>query len=44
MTKRPSLSKAELQIARTLWELGEASGRQVHEALPKNRVEQMEQR
>ena len=37
MTKRPALSKAELQIARTLWDLGEASGRQVHSALPKGR-------
>jgi predicted transcriptional regulator len=35
--ERPSLSKAELEIARIVWELGEASVRQVHEALPKGR-------
>lgn len=33
--QRPALSKGELQVARVLWELGEASVRQVCEALPK---------
>ena len=38
MTKdRPSLAKSELEIARIVWELGEATVRQVHEALPKRR-------
>jgi predicted transcriptional regulator len=35
--ERPSLSKSELEIARIVWELGEASVRQVHEALPADR-------
>ncbi|CAL1151183.1 unnamed protein product [Cladocopium goreaui] len=34
MAKRPSLSKRETSIARTLWELGSATARQVVEALP----------
>jgi BlaI family transcriptional regulator, penicillinase repressor len=34
---RPSLSKSELEIARVVWELGEATVRQVHEALPAER-------
>ena len=37
MSPRPGLSKAELEIARLVWELKEASVRQVHEALPTNR-------
>lgn len=35
--ERPSLAKSELEIARIVWELGEATVRQVHEALPKRR-------
>ena len=37
MTQRPALSKAELEIARVLWQLGSATVRQVHEALPAER-------
>jgi len=33
MARRPALSKAEMEVARLLWELGEATVRQVHEAL-----------
>ncbi len=33
MVRRPPLSKAEMQVARVLWELGSATVRQVHEAL-----------
>ncbi|MEO1498102.1 MAG: BlaI/MecI/CopY family transcriptional regulator [Planctomycetota bacterium] len=36
MAERPALSKAEMGVARTLWELGRASARQVVEALPDN--------
>lgn len=38
MTDRPALSKAEMEVARVLWELGAASVRQVHEAMPADRV------
>lgn len=34
MTERPSLSKGELEVARVLWELKNATVREVHEALP----------
>jgi BlaI family penicillinase repressor len=34
MTSRPSISKGELEVARVLWELKEASVRAVHEAFP----------
>ncbi|MEN1681559.1 MAG: BlaI/MecI/CopY family transcriptional regulator [Planctomycetota bacterium] len=34
MTDRPALSKAETEVARVLWGLGEASARQVCEAMP----------
>ena len=37
MARRPPLSKAEMEIARVLWELGEATVREVHEALPRGR-------
>ena len=37
MPPRPGLSKAELEIARLVWELKSASVRQVFEALPENR-------
>ncbi len=37
MTGRAPLSKGEMVIARLLWELGEASVRQVHEAVPPER-------
>ena len=37
MTVRPALSKGEMEVARVLWELGSASVRQVHEALPDDR-------
>ncbi len=37
MPPRPGLSKAELEIARLVWELKSASVRQVFEALPTNR-------
>lgn len=38
MTRRPALSKGEMEVARLLWELGEATVRQVHEALPAERT------
>ena len=37
MAERPALSKGEMEVARLLWELGSASVRQVHEALPTGR-------
>ncbi|NLS92236.1 MAG: BlaI/MecI/CopY family transcriptional regulator [Planctomycetaceae bacterium] len=37
MGERPALSKAELEVARVLWELGEATVRQVHETLSASR-------
>lgn len=37
MPPRPGLSKAELEIARLVWELKDASVRQVHQALPPKR-------
>ena len=37
MPPRPGLSKAELELARLVWELKEATVRQVHEALPESR-------
>ncbi len=37
MAKRPALAKSELEVARIVWELGEATVRQVLEALPKDR-------
>ena len=37
MPARPALSKGELIVARALWELGQATVRQVHESLPANR-------
>lgn len=37
MAKRPVLSKSEMEIAQVLWGLGEASAREVTEALPAGR-------
>ncbi len=37
LAKRPVLSKSEMEIARVLWGLGEATAREVTEALPKGR-------
>ncbi len=37
MGERPALSKAELEVARVLWELGEATVRQVFEAISPSR-------
>jgi BlaI family penicillinase repressor len=37
MARRPALSKGEMEVARLLWELGEATVRQVHEAFPAGR-------
>jgi predicted transcriptional regulator len=37
MPQRPPLSKGETEVARVLWELGEATVRQVHEAFPDRR-------
>jgi BlaI family penicillinase repressor len=37
MAKRPALSKGEMEVARLVWELGQATVRQVHEALPPER-------
>ena len=38
MTERAPLSKGEMEVARLLWELGEATVRQVHDALPADRT------
>jgi BlaI family penicillinase repressor len=37
MSKRPAVAKSELEVARIVWELGEASVRQVLDALPGDR-------
>jgi predicted transcriptional regulator len=37
MSKRPPLAKSELEVARIVWRLGQASVRQVLEALPAER-------
>ena len=37
MSKRPALAKSELELARIVWEMGEATVRQVYEALPAER-------
>jgi BlaI family transcriptional regulator, penicillinase repressor len=37
MAKRPALAKSELEIARIVWSLGEATVRQVADALPPDR-------
>lgn len=37
MPQRPPLSKGETEVARVLWELGEATVRRVHEAFPDRR-------
>ncbi len=37
MAKRPPVAKSELEVARIVWELGEASVRQVLDALPDDR-------
>ena len=37
MVRRAGLSKAELEVARIVWSLGDATVRQVHEALPVDR-------
>lgn len=34
MSERPALSKAEMEVARVLWEIGEATVRQVHDGMP----------
>src|SRR5687768_3051380 len=38
MNERPALSKSEMEVARVLWELGMASVRQVHDAMPADRA------
>lgn len=37
MSKRPAVARSELEVARIVWELGEASVRQVLDALPGER-------
>ncbi len=37
MTDRPALSKGELEVARILWSLKQATVREVHQALPASR-------
>ena len=37
MPRRPTLPKSELEVARIVWSLGEATVREVEEQLPKNR-------
>jgi BlaI family penicillinase repressor len=38
MARRPAISKGEMEVARVLWELGEATVREVHQALPDARA------
>ena len=38
MADRPALSKGEMEVARVLWELGQGTVREVHEALPNSRA------
>src|SRR5580692_7553522 len=37
MSKRPAVAKSELEVAQLVWQLGQASVRQVLEALPAER-------
>ena len=37
MSKRPALAKSELEVAQLVWQLGQASVRQVLDALPAER-------
>lgn len=37
MAERPPLSKGEMEIARTLWDIGPATVREVHESVSKSR-------
>jgi BlaI family penicillinase repressor len=37
MTDRPPLSKGEMEVARVLWDLKQATVREVHEAFPASR-------
>ena len=37
MARRPPLSKGEMEVARVLWQLGQATVRQVHDAFPADR-------
>jgi BlaI family transcriptional regulator, penicillinase repressor len=37
MARRPALSKAEMEVVRIVWDLGEATVRQVFEAFPAER-------
>jgi predicted transcriptional regulator len=37
MTKRPDLAKSELEVAQLVWQLGQATVRQVQEAMPAER-------
>lgn len=37
MTRRPALSKGEMEVARVIWQLGQATVRQTHEAMPTER-------
>lgn len=37
MSRRKPISKSELEVARTLWSLGEATPREVYEAFPNQR-------
>ena len=34
MTQSPALSKGEMEVARVVWQLGQATVRQAHEAIP----------
>jgi BlaI family transcriptional regulator, penicillinase repressor len=37
MTRRSALSKGEMEVARVVWQLGRATVRQAHDAMPKTR-------
>lgn len=37
MSERPALSRGEMEVARLLWDLKEASVREVHQAFPQGR-------
>ena len=36
---RPALSKGEIEVARTIWQLGRATVRETHEAMPQGRMD-----
>jgi BlaI family transcriptional regulator, penicillinase repressor len=39
MTRRPALSKGEMEVARVVWQLGQTTVRQTHEAMPAGKMD-----